>query len=75
MGKDSLEYISQEYLVTKTIEITKIVRNAIIYLLMFVEEEETKKEQESSEKIIVSNAMNIPDNLKNLKSKNYPLHF
>lgn len=42
-GNNSIDYMSEEYLIEKSIEITKLVRNSIIYLLSFVESEESHK--------------------------------
>jgi len=64
MGDNSIQSMSEEYLVEQTIRIAKVVRNAIIYLLSFVDLEESKKEKNTKEKIGIMNAFNIPDELK-----------
>ncbi|MBE0069278.1 LA2681 family HEPN domain-containing protein [Thermoanaerobacterium thermosaccharolyticum] len=66
MGKYSFENMNEEYLVDKTIQITQIIRNVIIYLISFVYMEEAKKGKKLKGKLVTLNAYTIPDHLKNL---------
>lgn len=59
------ENMSEEELVKYTLQLAKIVRNVIIYLLCFVHIEESKRKKEIKGKIGVLASRKIPDNLKN----------
>lgn len=59
--------MTEETLLKHTLQLTKIVRNAIIYLLQFVNTEEAKKTKEMKSSNILTGtlfAKDIPDNLK-----------
>lgn len=59
--------MTEETLVEHTLELARIVRNAIMYLLQFVNEEETKKNEKIADKKVKVGklvAEDIPDNLK-----------
>ena len=58
------ENMSEITLVEKTIQLAKLTRNAIIYLLQFVYLQESKKERESDGLIPILYAQDIPDELK-----------
>lgn len=61
-GNDDLQQMNEECLLEHTINISKVVKSAIIYLLSFVDEIENKKEKEIKEKgneIIVPFRINI----------------
>jgi hypothetical protein len=52
-------------LVERTLELAKVARNSILYLLQFVHIEEIKKEKASKGIIAPMFAQELPDNLKN----------
>jgi hypothetical protein len=58
------ENMTEETLVEQTLELAKIVRNVILYLLHFVYVEEKKKEQKARGKTLPIFAQDLPDNLK-----------
>lgn len=58
------ENMKEETLVKKTIELAKIVRNAILYLLYFVYIEESRKKKQIGENVGVITPPKIPDDLK-----------
>lgn len=58
------ENMSEDTLVRRTIELARIVKNAIIYLLYFVDEEERKKALKSKGIIGPKFAQAVPDYLK-----------
>lgn len=60
------ERINENYLVEKTIEISKIVRNSIIYLLSFIDSRESEKERQIGNKIGKIMYDSIPDDLKHI---------
>jgi tetratricopeptide (TPR) repeat protein len=64
-GEQNDEDILEEQFVEYTFELAKIVRNAIIYLLCFVNSEEAKKKKEINGPIGTLIADEIPDELKN----------
>mgnify|MGYP001028239029 CR=1 FL=1 len=62
--KENEENMTEDTLVKQTLELAKLVRNAIIYLLYFVYVEEDKKEAKSKEISVPMYAQELPDNLK-----------
>ncbi|HHY00634.1 MAG TPA: hypothetical protein GX531_04580 [Methanothermobacter sp.] len=60
------EIMTEENLVKNTLKLAKIVRNAIIYLLHFINTEEFKKRKKIGKSVKVGRlvAQDIPDNLK-----------
>ena len=58
------ENITEDTLVRQTLELARIVRNAIIYLLHFVHVEETKRETETKGILAPIFAQELPDKLK-----------
>lgn len=58
------EKMDEELLVKKTIEISQLVKRAIIYLISFVDVEERKKEEEIEDPLVPMNVFEIPDDLK-----------
>lgn len=58
------ENITEASLFEKTLQLAKIVRSAIIYLLFFVYWSETKKEKNTKKPILPLLANELPDNLK-----------
>ena len=61
------ESMDEDSLVDRTLELAKLVRNAILYLLHFVYIEESKKEKEAKEFIPTIIAWEVPDNLKHFR--------
>lgn len=64
MADDELS-ITEYVLVERTLELAKVARNSILYLLQFVHIEEIKKEKASKGIIAPMFAQELPDNLKN----------
>ena len=62
--KEDEENMTEETLVRQTLELARIVRSAIIYLLHFVYVEETKKEAKTKGILAPMFAQDLPDNLK-----------
>ncbi len=62
--KEDVENMSENSLVSLTLELARATRNAILYLLQFVHAEEVKKERESTGFIPTLYAQEIPDELK-----------
>lgn len=58
------EKMDEELLVKKTIEMSQLVKRAIIYLISFVDVEERKKEEEIEDLLVPMNVFEVPDNLK-----------
>ncbi len=64
---NSKKDMTEEYLVDKTIEVCRLVRNCIIYLISFVDEEENKKEKASRNTPLVPLYVEeVPDDLKDI---------
>lgn len=61
------ESMDEDSLVDRTLELAKLVRNAILYLLHFVYIEESKKEKEAKEFIPTIIAWEVPDNFKHFR--------
>lgn len=61
------ESMTEDTLVSQTLELAKLVRNAILYLLHFVYIEESKKKAESKGFMPTIFAQEIPDNLKSYR--------
>ncbi|MCD6333878.1 MAG: hypothetical protein J7M27_00910, partial [Candidatus Latescibacteria bacterium] len=61
------ENMTEDTLVGQTLELAKIVRSAIIYLLYFVCVEERKKEEKSKGILLPMFAQELPDNLKSYR--------
>ena len=59
-----IENMSENSLVGLTLELARVTRNAILYLLQFVHTKEVKKERESTGFIPTLYAQEIPDDLK-----------
>jgi len=57
--KENIKNITKKTLIAQTVKLSKIVRNAIIYLIYFIDMEERKKE--SNEKRLSIIAKEIPD--------------
>lgn len=66
MGEDSIENMSKEYLLEKTIKITKVVKNSIIYLMSFIDTEEDKKSHQIEGYIPTIQTSYIDDELKSI---------
>lgn len=62
------ENISEEKFVKCTLDLARLVRSSLIYLMQFVYIEEQKKEEEAKGKTLPIDAIEIPDEL-----KKYPL--
>jgi tetratricopeptide (TPR) repeat protein len=62
--KEDEENMHKDTLFEQTLELGKIVRNSIIYLMHFVYIEESKKKEKSKNKLIYIPAFEIPDRLK-----------
>jgi hypothetical protein len=60
------EILSEQSLFDQTLELAKIVRNSIIYLLHFIYIEEKKKEKNGKEKIPILIATEYPDEFKRI---------
>jgi hypothetical protein len=56
--------LTEKQLLNRTLELAELTRNAIIYLLSFVDEEEHKKEKISGNKLLLMTAFDVPDHLK-----------
>lgn len=63
-GSEDAEKMTEDVLVSRTLELTKLVRNAILYLLQFVYIEESKKQAETEGFVPTMFAQELPDNLK-----------
>lgn len=61
------ESMDEDLLISRTLELAKLARNAILYLLHFVYIEESKKEKEAKEFIPTIIAREVPDNLKSFR--------
>jgi tetratricopeptide (TPR) repeat protein len=61
------ENISEEKFVEYTMELARLVRSSLIYLVQFVFEEEQKKERDAEGKIFPIPALNIPDEMKKFR--------
>lgn len=59
--------MTEDTLVKQTIELARIVKNAIIYLLNFVYEEERKKNRKIKGTIPVLYEQKVPDKLKSYR--------
>jgi tetratricopeptide (TPR) repeat protein len=64
-GNEKEDKLSEEMLVERTIELLRLVRNAVMYLLFFVDIEERKKEQKAG-KLFGNIARDMPDEWKYL---------
>lgn len=64
---EDAENMTEDALITKTIELAKIVRNSIIYLLNFVHVEEMKKNERNKGLCPVLHARQIPDKQKSCR--------
>jgi tetratricopeptide (TPR) repeat protein len=56
--------MTEDILVERTLELARVARNSILYLLQFVGIEETKKEKEAKGILAPMFAQELPDNLK-----------
>jgi len=65
--KEDEENMTEETLVRRTLELARIVRSAIIYLLHFVYVEENKKEARAKGILAPMFAQDLPDSLKTCK--------
>lgn len=63
-NKGDIESLTEEQFLNRTLELAELTRNAIIYLLSFVDEEEHKKEKNSKKKLLLLTAFEVPDHLK-----------
>ncbi len=63
-NKGDIESLTEEQLFNRTLELAELTRNAIIYLLSFVDAEENKKEKNSAKKLLLLPAFEVPDHLK-----------
>ena len=61
------ENMTEDTLVRQTLELARLVRNAIIYLLYFVYVEETRKEAKAKGILAPMFAQELPDNLKSYR--------
>jgi hypothetical protein len=61
---ENSDNMKEDTLVVQTIELARIVKNAIIYLLCFVYWEEKKKGLKNKERTLQLFAQKVPDNLK-----------
>lgn len=64
---ESNESMGEDSLINRTLELAKLVRNAILYLLHFVYVEESKKEMDAKGFIPTMFAQEVPDNLKSFR--------
>ena len=67
--KESDRIMSEETLVKQTLELAKIVRNSLIYLLQFVNVEEEKKSAKNQGLTLPMTASEIPFELKKRRKK------
>lgn len=65
--KEDEENMTEDTLIRRTLELAKLVRNAIIYLLYFVYSEENKKEAKSKEISVPMLAQEVPNHLKSYR--------
>jgi hypothetical protein len=61
------ENMTEDTLVSRTLELARLVRSAIIYLLYFVQSEESKKEAKTKGILAPMFAQELPDNLKSYR--------
>ena len=66
------EIMSEEDLVKRTLELARIVRSAIIYLLHFVHVEETRKEATKGGPLPSILVHDLPDDLKSSRQPELP---
>ena len=62
--KENAENMTEETLLDQTLQLAKLTRNAIVYLLQFVYVEQTKKETGSKTALLPMIARELPDDLK-----------